>query len=99
MYRYVKDNIAFTKQFVEERLSGVKVVETEGTYLVWLNFRGLHLSEKELEDLIVNKAKLWLDRGSMFGKSGEGFERINVACPRKTLVEALNRIENAVNTL
>lgn len=99
MYRYVKDNIAFTKQFVEERLSGVKVVETEGSYLVWLNFRGLHLSEKELEDLIVNKAKLWLDRGSMFGKSGEGFERINVACPRKTLVEALNRIENAVNTL
>lgn len=99
MYRYVKDNIAFTKQFVEERLSGVKVVETEGTYLVWLNFRGLHLSEKELEDLIVNKAKLWLDRGSMFGKSGEGFERINVACPRKTLVEALNRIENAVNML
>lgn len=99
MYRYVKDNIAFTKQFVEERLSGVKVVETEGTYLVWLNFRGLHLSEKKLEDLIVNKAKLWLDRGSMFGKSGEGFERINVACPRKTLVEALNRIENAVNML
>lgn len=99
MYRYVKDNIAFTKQFVEERLSGVKVVETEGSYLVWLNFRGLHLSEKKLEDLIVNKAKLWLDRGSMFGKSGEGFERINVACPRKTLVEALNRIENAVNTL
>lgn len=99
MYRYVKDNIAFTKQFVEERLSGVKVVETEGSYLVWLNFRGLHLSEKELEDLIVNKAKLWLDRGSMFGKSGEGFERINVACPRKTLVEALNRIENAVNML
>ena len=99
MYRYVKDNIAFTKQFVEERLSGVKVVETEGSYLVWLYFRGLHLSEKELEDLIVNKAKLWLDRGSMFGKSGEGFERINVACPRKTLVEALNRIENAVNML
>ena len=58
---------------------------------MWLNFRGLHLSEKELEDLIVNKAKLWLDKDVW--KVGSSFERINVACPRKTLVEALNRLK------
>ena len=53
-------------------------------------------SEEELEDLIIHKAWLWLDSGKIFGKAGEGFQRINVACPRVTLTEALKRIQNAV---
>lgn len=96
MHKYVSENIAYTKQFIEEKLPDITLVETEGTYLMWLDFRKLGLSESELEDLIVKKAKLWLDSGRIFGTAGKGFQRINVACPRKTLIEALTRLELAV---
>ena len=92
MLAYVAENIAFTKEYVEKHLPGVEMVEHEGTYLVWLDFRKTGLSVEELENLIVNRAKLWLDSGKIFGKSGEGFQRINVACPRQILEEALHRI-------
>ncbi len=96
MHNYVSENIAYTKKFIEEKLPDITIVETEGTYLMWLDFRKLGLSESELEDLIVKKAKLWLDSGRIFGTAGKGFQRINVACPRKTLTEALTRLEVAV---
>ncbi|MBD5508572.1 MAG: pyridoxal phosphate-dependent aminotransferase [Lachnospiraceae bacterium] len=93
MMRYVADNIAFVKQYVEENLPGVRMAEHEGTYLVWLDFRGLGLSEAALEHKIIHEARLWLDGGAMFGKEGSGFQRVNVACPRKLLEEALERIK------
>ena len=96
MKTYVKENIEFVKQYVEKQLPGVNMVEHEGTYLVWLDFRGTGLSVEELDDKIINQAKLWLDSGKIFGSCGEGFQRINVACPRKVLEEALERIKNAV---
>lgn len=99
MLKYVGDNIAYAKEFIRERLPKVKLVENEGTYLLWLDFRELKLSAGELDDLIIKKAKLWLDSGKIFGEAGKGFQRINVACPRKTLVEALTRLELAVKSL
>lgn len=93
MFRYVQENIAFTRKYVEEKLPGVRMTEHEGTYLVWLDFRGTGLDLEHLEALIVHKAKLWLDSGKIFGESGRGFQRINVACPRAVLAEALDRIE------
>lgn len=96
MHKYISENIAYTKQFIEEKIPDIKLIENEGTYLLWLDFRALNLSANELEDLIVKKAKLWLDSGRIFGTAGKGFQRINVACPRKTLTEALTRIEQAV---
>lgn len=96
MHAYVKENIAFVKSYVEENLPGVEMAEHEGTYLVWLDFRGLGLSTKELEDFIINRAKLWLDSGRIFGNSGKGFQRINTACPRKVLQQALEQIKNAL---
>ena len=96
MKNYVKENIEFVKQYVEEQLPGVKMVEHEGTYLVWLDFRGTGLGVEELDDKIINQAKLWLDSGKIFGSCGEGFQRINVACPRKVLEEAMDRIKNVV---
>lgn len=96
MYRYVQNNIAFTKEYVEINLPGVTMVEHEGTYLVWLDFRGLGLNVEQLENLIIRGAKLWLDSGKIFGDSGIGFQRINVACPRVVLEEALSRIKNAI---
>ena len=89
MMRYVKDNIDFIGQYVKENLPGVRMVEHEGTYLVWLDFRKTGLDEKALE----HKAKLWLDGGAMFGEGGSGFQRVNAACPRKTLTEAMERIK------
>ena len=99
MLAYVAENIAFTKEYVEKHLPGVEMVEHEGTYLVWLDFRKTGLSVEELEDLIVNRAKLWLDSGKIFGKSGEGFQRINVACPREILEEALHRIREQLQAV
>ena len=96
---YIRENISFTKKFLEERIPKVKMLEPEGTYLVWVDFRALGLSNRELEDLIIHKAGLWLDSGAIFGAAGEGFQRINVACPRVTLQAALEKIETAVNNL
>lgn len=94
--KYIKANIDFIEEFTQKNLSGVKMIHHEGTYLVWLDFRGTGLNVQELEDLIINKAKLWLDSGKIFGTSGNGFQRINAACPRKTLEEAMKRIQKAL---
>lgn len=96
MLAYVKENIEFTKKYVEENLPGVHMTELEGTYLVWLDFRDTGLTVDELDERIIHRAKLWLDSGKIFGDSGKGFQRINVACPRSVLTEALNRIKDAL---
>ncbi|WP_191017190.1 MalY/PatB family protein [Treponema zioleckii] len=93
---YIAENVAFVSDFVAEHLPGVRLTPHEGTYLVWLDFSGTGLSTDELEDKIVGEAKLWLDSGRIFGKSGNGFQRINVACPRATLNEALERIRKVL---
>lgn len=95
--KYLWDNLEFVRGFLTEQLPQVHLIEPEGTYLVWLDFRNLGLSEAGLEDLIVNKAKLWLDSGAIFGRIGEGFERINIATSRSILKEALERIASAIN--
>lgn len=93
MMDYVADNIKFLKEYVKEHLSAVTVVEQEATYLVWLDFRGLGLDADELDRRIIHQAKLWLDSGKIFGPSGKGFQRINVACPRSVLEDALKKLE------
>lgn len=96
MLAYVKENIAFAKEYVEKNLPGITMVNTQGTYLIWLNFNHTGLTVTELDEVIIQKAKLWLDSGKIFGTVGEGFQRINVACPRTILKEALERIKNAL---
>ncbi len=93
---YIKSNIEFVKEYTEKYLPGVKMIDTEGTYLVWLDFRGTEIPANEINRRIIYEAKLWLDDGEIFGRQGEGFQRINVACPRKTLEEALGRIRNVL---
>lgn len=92
MKNYVRDNIVFARAYVEENLPGVRMIDTQGTYLIWLDFRQTGLTVEELDHKIIYEAGLWLDSGKIFGKTGEGFERINVACPRAVLQEALDRI-------
>lgn len=93
---YIRENAAFTRAYLEERLPGVKMTRLEGTYLVWLDFREYGLSEEELEEMLLYKAGVWLDSGAMFGREGEGFQRINIACPRSVLKEALDKISGAL---
>ena len=99
MKKYVGANITFLHEWMEEHIPQIKVTKTEGTYLVWMDFRGLGIAEKNLKDFVENQAGLWLDGGKMFGESGIGFQRINVACPRKTLEKALTQLESAVKNL
>ena len=96
---YIKDNLIFFRDYLKENIKELSLIEPEGTYLVWVDFRKLGLSEKQREDLIVNKAKLWIDSGAMFGVDGEGFERFNIACPREYLKMALDSLAKAIKGL
>jgi cystathionine beta-lyase len=97
---YLEENLAFLKGFSKERIPEVRVIEPEGTYLVWLDFRKLGLGKDGLERLMQKEARVALDEGYIFGEAeGAGFERINIACPRAILQEGLERIESAVRSL
>jgi len=93
---YLEMNITRTENFLREYLPQIKLVKPEGTYLLWLDFSELGLTDVELNDLIVNKANLWLDNGTMFGDEGSGFQRINIACPWSLLEKALINIQKAI---
>jgi cysteine-S-conjugate beta-lyase len=96
---YLQGNLDYTLKFFRERIPAIKVIKPQGTYLLWLDCRGLKLDDKALSDFMKSKAKIGLDDGSMFGAGGSGFERMNIACPRSILKEAFERIEKAVNGL
>lgn len=92
---YLQANLAWLRSYLTENLPAVKLVEPEGTYLVWLDFSELGLTQKQLDDLIVYQAGLWLDSGTIFGVGGRGFQRINIACPRAVLQKAVNQLQLA----
>jgi len=96
---YLAENLKFVRAFLSEKLPQIKLVEPQGTYLIWIDCRELGLSEDQLENFVLSKAKLWLDSGAIFGSEGNGFERINIACPKSTLEKALKQLEQAVNSL
>lgn len=96
---YLKNNIDYLRGFLRNNIPKIKMIEPEGTYLIWLDFRELGLTEEEREDLIIKKAGLWLDSGAIFGEAGEGFERINVACPQSILKQALQQLETAIKKI
>ncbi|MFQ5980841.1 MAG: MalY/PatB family protein [Candidatus Heimdallarchaeota archaeon] len=88
-------NLKFLKAFITEKLPTVSVIEPQGTYLVWLDFREYDLDPKDLEKKMREEAKVLLDSGYQFGPGGEGFARINIACPLSILTEGLERIAKA----
>lgn len=96
---YLKDNLDYMTAFIKEKIPQVEVIQPEGTYLVWMDFRKMGMTGVELEDFLDNEAGIWLDNGTMFGPEGEGFARINIACPRATLSEALDRLYRATRRL
>lgn len=93
---YLLENLNFARAYLKDNLPQIRLIEPEGTYLLWLDCRDLGLDEKTLNGLIEKEAGLWLDHGTMFGTEGEGFQRINMACPRVILQEALERLKEAI---
>lgn len=96
---YLKGNLDFIRSFLAEELPRISLVEPEGTYLAWLDFRNLGMTDEQLARFILDEAKLWLNGGSMFGPEGKGFQRINIACPRATLKKAFDQLRHAIDRL
>ncbi|MHB8156910.1 MAG: MalY/PatB family protein [Desulfocucumaceae bacterium] len=99
LQHYLFQNLTFFIDFIEKRIPSLKVIRPEGTYLAWVDMRGLGMEVLALQSFIRKKARLALDDGYVFGPGGEGFQRFNLACPRDLLEEALMRLEKAVSSL
>ena len=96
---YIKGNIDFTESYLKERIPAIRMIRPQASYLIFLDCRELGLNQEELNRLFVEDAHLALNEGTTFGKEGEGFMRLNVACPRATLEKALRQLEQAVTDL
>ncbi|AGL00990.1 MalY/PatB family protein [Desulfoscipio gibsoniae] len=96
---YLRANVKFFTDYINNKIPRLKVIKPEGTYLAWVDMRNLGMNTLELQDFIRSKARLALDDGYAFGPGGEGFQRFNLACPRIILQQALERLEQAVEEL
>lgn len=92
----LNENKIFVENYIKENMPEIKVTPMEGTYLMWLDFRKLFDDYNELEKFMTEKAYVFADEGYIFGNGGKGFERINIACPKSVLFDALERIKNAL---
>lgn len=96
---YIHDNIDFVQEQLDTHLKQVKMIRPEASFMIWLDCRGLGLDHDGLVDLFVNKARLALNDGAMFGSEGDGFMRLNVGCPRSIIADALKSLAGAVKEL
>lgn len=96
---YLQDNRDYLLSFIKTRLPAIKISEPEATYLMWLDCRQLNLPAAELSAFFLQRAKLKLNEGETFGVEGAGFMRMNIACPRSVLAQALIRLETACRAM
>ena len=96
---HLEGNAQYVADFVKERLPEIKTVKPEGTYLMWLDFNGLNITFEEITDMLIKDAKVAMNDGASFGANGKGFARMNIACPRYMIEDAMARIEKAVKNL
>ena len=96
---YLGENIAFMQAFLQAHLPQVRLIQPEGTYLVWLDFSGLGLPAKELDHFLAHKAGLALNSGYWFGREGAGYARMNIAAPRAVIGQALEQLRAAAQAL
>lgn len=96
LIQYIQGNIDFIDNYLKENIPQIKAIIPQASFLVWLDCRELGLSQNELVQLFVGKAKLGLNNGTMFGPGGEGYMRLNVGSPRSILEKALNNLKNAL---
>ena len=94
--QYLFDNYNYLRAYFAEYLPEFPVSILEGTYLVWVDCSVLNQSSDEIIKTLLEKEKIWVNEGSLYGEAGEGFIRINIACPRQQLIEGLNRLRRAL---
>lgn len=97
LLEYLTGNMEYMRTFVKENFPRQHFVEPRGTYLTWVDFSGYGFTDEELEHLMVEEAKLWLDSGKVFGPETAQFERFNLACPRATVVKAMEQLKAALD--
>lgn len=98
MLDYLESNLDFLEHYIAEKIPEIRMIKPEATFLAWLDFRGLKMEKEQLDELLIKEAGVFLNEGSSYGKEGAGFKRLNFACSRTLLSEALHRIEKAVHT-
>ncbi|MGL4607262.1 MAG: MalY/PatB family protein [Eubacteriaceae bacterium] len=98
LLHYLKDNVTLLNDFINNNLPKIKLIKPQGTYLAWLDFNALNLNPNEQQAIMINHAKLWLDPGTMFGPEGKGYERLNFACPKSTLLEACEGLKKGFSS-
>lgn len=96
---HIDGNMQYVVDFIAEKLPEIKVVKPEGTYLMWLDFNGTKIPQDKIQEFLINDAKVAMNDGGSFGSNGKGFARMNVACPRYMVEEAMERIEKALKNL
>lgn len=96
MLEYVQGNIDFVIDFAARRIPGLRIVRPQASFLLWLDFRGLNMCHREVMDMLLDKAHLALNDGTMFGPQGNGFARLNIGAPRAVLAHALESLEMAI---
>jgi len=96
---YIEGNYNFMRSYLAEHLPQLTLMPLEGTYLAWIDFSALGLDPADRTTFLMEEAKVWLNPGEIFGPEGADFERVNIACPRSLLAEALERIKTAVDSL
>lgn len=91
LLEYLEGNLCYVRTFIKEKLPKMKLVEPEGTYLIWLDVSAYGYTPGQIRENLRTKARLWLDEGEMFGQEGSAFVRINMASPRRRIQEAMER--------
>jgi len=99
MLHYVKGNLDYVEKYIKEKMPQIKMMRPEATYMIWLDFRSLGLSNENLKAFVLQKAKLGLNDGPVFGPGGEGFQRMNLACPTSIVEEGMLRLKRAIDNL
>jgi cystathionine beta-lyase len=96
---YLKGNIDELRSTLATNMPQIKLIEPDGTFLVWIDFRELGLDARQLEKFFTSDAHMAVNPGHWFGREGAGFARINIACPRSVLQTALGQLDKAINSL
>ena len=99
LIKYIEDNVDFAIDYIKNHIPQLKVKKPEGTYLLWVDFSNLNVDKEDLKNALINKGRIALSDGSSFGIGGDGYYRINLACPRSMVLEGLKRIEFAIKSL
>lgn len=99
LIEHIDGNMQYVIDFINERLPMIKTVKPEGTYLMWLDFNNIGIAQDKIQEFLINEAKVAMNDGATFGENGKGFARMNVACPRYMVEEAMEKIEKAIKNL